>query len=183
MKKPQPRVLVVNTDLQLRRTIAAVLTAEGFKTTTAADGPAALLAMATSEFSVVVIEKNLQTRDDGPKIVKQGRLRHPGMKALYLAGCFYNPAGDPDLDSWVPMPFKIREMVGCAWELHYRGRQSDSVIMPRFDIEIGRLVSTRHMTAPLVPIALSSLKPIRHHRLSAPRRRLQRGSSGVPPQM
>ena len=183
MKKPQPRVLVVDTDLQLRRTIAAVLTAEGFKTTTAEDGPSALLAMATSEFSVIVIEKNLQALDDGPEIVKQGRLRHPRLKALYLSGYLDSISGDPDLDSWVPMPFKIREMVGCTWELHYRGHDPNPVIMPRFDVEIGRLISARRAGAPLIPIALSSLKPVRHHRLSAARRRLPRGSGGVPPPM
>jgi DNA-binding response OmpR family regulator len=167
-------VLVVNTDPQLRRTIAAVLTAEGFKTTTAEDEPSALLAMATSEFSIVVIEKNLQTLDDGPKIVRQGRLRHPRLKALYLSAYFDSLSGDPDLDSWVPMPFRIGELVSCTWELHCRGRQPSTVIMPLFDVEIGRSVSIQRTAAAPIPTVLPLVITVRHRRPSATRRPLQR---------
>jgi CheY-like chemotaxis protein len=142
MTQPPPRLLIVNSNPDIRKVLAAVLTNEGFGVATAKDGTSALVTIATGDFSVIVIgknlpDKNLPHNDYGMEIVRRGRIHHPKLKALYLADYLDFSCGDPDLDSCLAAPFKLREIVGCIWELHHRDLRQNTITAPRLDVELG----------------------------------------------
>jgi two-component system, OmpR family, response regulator len=137
MKRSRPRVLIVDGNPDLRQIIAAALGDEGFSVATAADAPSALPQLASGSFAIVIAEMRLPANGDGIAMVQRARRRQPTLKALYISDGPVRSEPDPDRDSCITKPFKIREIIGCAWELYHRGSKPQQVAVPRLDIEVG----------------------------------------------
>jgi CheY-like chemotaxis protein len=143
MTQPPPRLLIVSSNPDIRKVLAAVLANEGFGVATAEDGASALVTIATGDFSIIVIGENLPHDDCVTEIVRRGRIHHPKLKALYLADYHDLPCGDSDLDSCLAAPFKLRETVGCIWELHHRDLRRNAIAAPRLDVELGGPIAAK----------------------------------------
>jgi len=121
MTEGQFQILVVDDDPGMRDLLCGILSDEGFPVTAVADEPAAMEKIATGAFSLVIMDIRLAQGQDGRAIVQWARKTQPTLKSLYISG---GPGGlpfDPDLDGFISKPFKPREVIGCVWELYYRG--------------------------------------------------------------
>jgi len=146
IKPPQPRVLVVNSNPEIGSVIANVLGNEGFSVVVVEDGQAPLFKIATGDFSIVVLEKSRHREKDGIEIVRQARTYHPALKALYLSSRPDLMEDACELDTCLVAPFRLRELVGCTWELYYRGARSNATAVPRLDVELSS--AARDITSP-----------------------------------
>lgn len=118
-------ILVVIDDCERREQVARILGDEGFPVTVAAEGLAALRAVGTRRFTMVVAAADLPGSLDGATTVRQARTRQPWLKALYLDNSrVRRDRGNPDIDEIIAAPFERCELVGCTFELLQRGAQA-----------------------------------------------------------
>lgn len=124
MEQPSPRVLIVEDDPQIAELLEYVLEQEGFAVDMADGAVTALQKIYATRFDLVVMDVRLDGEIDGIEIARRGRRRYPSLRVLFISGRADPVAGDPALDDFVKKPFKIREFLGCVWELLYRDLQA-----------------------------------------------------------
>jgi CheY-like chemotaxis protein len=114
-------ILVVIEDRERRKEVARILGDEGFAITAAAEGLAALRAVGSQRFAMVVAASRLPGSLDGATTVRQARVRQPWLKALFIEdGSVRRDRSNPDTDDFIAAPFERRELIGCAFELLHR---------------------------------------------------------------
>ena len=114
-------ILVVVNDRERRERAARILADEGFTVTEATEGLAALRAVSTQRYALLVAAAQLPGLLDGPTTVRQARVRQPWLKALYIAELGHRPVrGNPDTDDVIAAPFERHELIGCTFELLQR---------------------------------------------------------------
>src|SRR5580658_8570078 len=92
-------ILVVIDDREPRERVARILGDEGFAITAAAEGLAALRAVGSQRFAMVVAANRLPGSLDGATTVRQARTRQPWLKALFIDDAsIRRDRGNPDLD-------------------------------------------------------------------------------------
>ena len=114
-------ILVVIDDAERRERVARIVADEGFAVTSAAEGLAALRAVGTHHYALVVAAPQLPGSLDGATTVRQARTRQPWLKTLYIVDA--NPLqhrGNPDIDDVITAPFERHELIGCIFELLQR---------------------------------------------------------------
>jgi CheY-like chemotaxis protein len=114
-------ILVVVDDRERRERAVRILANEGFAVTAAAEGLAALRAVGTQHYALIVAASRLPGSLDGPTTVRQARIRQPWLRALYIEERANRPPrGNPDTDDVIAAPFERHELIGCAFELLQR---------------------------------------------------------------
>jgi CheY-like chemotaxis protein len=114
-------ILVVIDDRQSRERVVRLLAAEGFAVTAAAEGLAALRAIGTKRYALVVAAARLPGSLDGATTVRQARTRQPWLKALYIEhSSARRDRGNPDTEDIITVPFERHELIGCTFELLQR---------------------------------------------------------------
>lgn len=114
-------ILVVIDDYERRERVARILGDEGFAVTTAAEGLAALRAVGSQRFAMVVAAAQLPGSLDGATTVRQARTRQPWLKALFIDDSHLrHDRGNPDIDDFIAAPFERHELIGCTFELLQR---------------------------------------------------------------
>jgi CheY-like chemotaxis protein len=81
----QPRVLIVDDELQVRIFVERVLDSAGYLTTTAADGPAAVEAAKAERFDLLITDMMMPGMN-GDEVAPRVRAFSRGLKVLYLTG-------------------------------------------------------------------------------------------------
>ena len=129
-------ILVVDHSDARRRAVEAVLRDEGFAVTAAAEGLAALRAIARQEFALVVAAMNLPGTLDGVVTMRQARVRRPCLKFLLINDCAQAPLWlNRDSEDVLAAPFQRWELLGCVFELIQRPPASEGA-------DLGRRVRT-----------------------------------------
>lgn len=115
-----PSVLIVDDDDHVREVVAAMLEEAGFKVAAAASGWDALDLIEHHEFDLAVVDVGLPDGLDGVAMIRCARARRPQIRCLFISG-FSDPiTDDPERDDFVGKPFRLTELLGCAWELLHR---------------------------------------------------------------
>jgi len=83
------RVLVVDDDIGIARTLAEILTGWGCVVDTAADGQEALDKLRTESFELVITDV-VMPRMDGYEVYREVQVRHPGMPVLMMTAFHYD---------------------------------------------------------------------------------------------
>jgi two-component system OmpR family response regulator len=121
-KAPRIKVLVIDDDPDVRALLSSMLRREGFLVSTAADGPSALQLIEENDFHVLITDIRLPPPMDGIETVRRARECVPGLRSLFISGDGECRWADPDKDEFVSKPFCDRELLGCVWELLWRGK-------------------------------------------------------------
>ncbi len=106
-------LLVVEDFAPMSVLFVRVLTAEGYRVTSAATGPAAQAACATEDFDLIVTDVEIPG-GNGAELARLVAAERPGLRVLFVSG-----NAEPDLDLRVPggrtdflqKPFDIYELV------------------------------------------------------------------------
>ena len=115
-------ILVVIDDRERRERIAGILGNEGFAVTAAAEGLAALRAIGTQHYALVIAGTCLPGSLDGATTVRQARARQPWLKALYIEDGSARPERcGAGIDDVITAPFERHELIGCTFEMLQRG--------------------------------------------------------------
>lgn len=115
-------ILVVIDDPERRERVARLLGDEGFAVSAAAEGLAALRAVGSRRFAMIIAASRLPGSLDGATTVRQARTRQPWLKALFIDdSCRRHDRGNPDSDDFIAAPFERHELIGCTFELLQRG--------------------------------------------------------------
>ncbi len=115
-------ILVVIDDREKRERVARILGDEGFAVTAAAEGLAALRAIAGRRFAMAVAAMRLPGSLDGATTIRQARVKQPWLKVLFLDDSgIRRDRGNPDTDDFITAPFERHELIGCTFELLQRG--------------------------------------------------------------
>jgi DNA-binding response OmpR family regulator len=115
--EPAPAVLVVEDDDCVRDTISEVLIETGFCVHTAATGWEALALLDERPFDIIIADISLPGGLNGLEMAQSARLRHPTLKCLFISGQRDPIICDPQLDDFVPKPFRPFELLGCVWKV------------------------------------------------------------------
>lgn len=115
-----PSVLVVDDDDRVRDTVVAMLQDAGFRVTGAASGWEALDLIDEREFDLAVVDVGLPGDLTGINLVRCVRVKRPQQRCLFISGFADPVADDPERDDFVRKPFRLNELLGCAWELLQR---------------------------------------------------------------
>jgi CheY-like chemotaxis protein len=125
-------ILVVVNDLARRERIARILTEDGFAVTETAEGLAALRAVGSRRFSLIVADMSLPGSLDGLTTVRRARQRQPWLRALYTGKAARRPIQvNPDTDDFIAAPFERWELLGCTFELLQRGEMAGASDLAR----------------------------------------------------
>jgi CheY-like chemotaxis protein len=125
-------ILVVIDDGESRERVARILGSEGFAITVAAEGLAALRALAAKRFALVVAATGLPGSLDGRTTVRQARARQPWLKALLIDdGRERYDRGNPETEDFIAAPFERHELIGCTFELLQRGTREGADLWRR----------------------------------------------------
>ena len=111
------RILVVEDNDQLRSLIEATLSDAGFIVETAVTGWEAIALIEEGPVDLVVADIGLPGGLDGLELARHLRLRHPGLKCLFISGAHEPVVCDIKLDDFVPKPFRPMELLGCVWKV------------------------------------------------------------------
>jgi len=117
MCKHAPTILVVDDDEEICETISNLLTDAGFAVQTAATGREALAIVDEAPVDMMVADIRLPDGLDGLTMVRKARMRHPGLKCLFISGNRGPIICDPALDDFVAKPFRLQELLGCVWKV------------------------------------------------------------------
>jgi CheY-like chemotaxis protein len=114
-------ILVVDDETEVRELVETILNDAGFAVASASDGAAALQIIETEAVDLAVVDMRLPGGLNGLETVRQARVRHPDLKALFISGVEPIPTRrDPDRDDFVSKPFSDLEFLGCVFELLLR---------------------------------------------------------------
>jgi DNA-binding NtrC family response regulator len=119
------RVLVVDDEAELARGLAKVLGRRGFEVAVAADGEAALAAVAAQRFDVVLLDIKMPGRD-GLAILPEIGARAPGTPVVLMTGHLSPdgvPGPPPGAFAYVIKPHRIPELVAVI-EAAARAREA-----------------------------------------------------------
>lgn len=83
MDAPAPRVLVVDDEPALRRTVVRMLMARGMQVATAEDGPRALQMMSTEPFDVALVDL-IMPNMGGLELLQRSRKLHPDVEVVMM---------------------------------------------------------------------------------------------------
>ena len=115
-------VLVVTDDRERRERVLQILGDEGFAVTAAGEGLAALRALGTRRYALIITAIRLPGSLDGRTTVRQARARQPWLKALYIEDRIdRRERNNPDIDDVITAPFERHALIGCTFELLQRG--------------------------------------------------------------
>lgn len=115
-------ILVLIDDRGQRERVLQILGNEGFAVTAAGEGLAALRAIGSQRYALVIAATRLPGSLDGRTTVRQARMRQPWLKALYLEDRIdRREHNNPEIEDVVAAPFERHELVGCTFELLQRG--------------------------------------------------------------
>jgi DNA-binding response OmpR family regulator len=110
----------VDDDDRVRDTVVAMLEDSGFRVAAAASGWEALDLIDRRNFDLAVVDVGLPDDLTGIDLVRCIRAKRPQQRCLFISG-FADPiADDPERDDFVRKPFRLAELLGCAWELLQR---------------------------------------------------------------
>jgi two-component system, OmpR family, response regulator MprA len=130
-------ILVVLDDNQRRERAVRILADEGFAVSEAAEGLAALRAIGSRRFALIVAASRLPGSLDGRTTVRQARARQPWLKALYIEDGTCRPARrNPNTDDVIAAPFERHELVGCTFELLLRNAGDMADLSRRARVEL-----------------------------------------------
>jgi DNA-binding response OmpR family regulator len=131
MLKRLPSVLVVDGDDRVRVTVASMLQDAGFRVATAASGWEALDLLEQREFDLAVVDVGLPDDLTGLDLIRCVRARRPQLRCLFISGFAEPVVDDPERDDFVRKPFRLGELLGCAWELLQRKVSETPIDLPR----------------------------------------------------
>ncbi|HEY1799207.1 MAG TPA: response regulator [Stellaceae bacterium] len=130
MLRRLPSVLVVDDDDDVRETIVALLEQAGFRVASASSGWDALDLIDQRDFDLAVVDVGLPEDLTGVDLVRCIRAKRPQQRCLFISG-FSDPiADDPERDDFVRKPFRLAELLGCAWELLQRNVSETPADLP-----------------------------------------------------
>lgn len=115
-----PSVLVVDDDDHVRDIVVAMLSDAGFRVVGAASGWDALDLIEERDFDLAVVDVGLPEDLTGIDLMRCVRARRPQQRCLFISGFADPVADDPERDDFVRKPFRLNELLGCAWELLQR---------------------------------------------------------------
>jgi DNA-binding response OmpR family regulator len=110
---PYTRILIVDDEANLRRTVAIGLRLEGFEVVEAGDGLDALCVLDEVAVDIALVDL-MMPRMNGLDLARQMRLRHPGVQvvltsAYHLSRRQLELAG-VDVVGFVPKPYDLPEL-------------------------------------------------------------------------
>lgn len=108
-------VLVVDDELGMRETLAEILTAFGYRVCAAADGEAALVAIAREHFDVVVMDIRMPGRD-GISVLREVGAPPPQviLMTAYAQAEQVQEALEVNAFAVVGKPFKVLDLLGLV---------------------------------------------------------------------
>jgi CheY-like chemotaxis protein len=125
-------ILVVIDDRVRRERVVRILVDEGFDVSAVAEGLAALRAVATQSYALVIAATELPGSLDGATTVRQARTRQPWLRALFIdESRVRRDRGSCDTDDFITVPFERHELIGCTFELLQRGKDETADLSRR----------------------------------------------------
>jgi CheY-like chemotaxis protein len=116
-------ILVVIDDSVRRERVTRILADEGFAVSAAAEGLAALRAVGSQRYALIIAAAQLPGSLDGATTVRQARARQPWLKALFVDDSHgRREQTNRDADDFIAVPFERHELIGCTFELLQRGK-------------------------------------------------------------
>jgi len=82
----QPRLLLVDDDVDVLVTLEAILQAEGYDVLALGSAAAALAALRDAEFDVIMADLHIETNDEGLSLLAQARESSPHTQGIILTG-------------------------------------------------------------------------------------------------
>lgn len=131
MLMPVPSVLVVDDDDRVRETLAEMLEGAGFRVAAAGSGWEALDLLENTDFDLAVVDVGLPDDLSGLAFVRCVRAKRPEIRCLFISGFADPVTDDPERDDFVRKPFRLGELLGCAWELLQRKIPETLIDLPR----------------------------------------------------
>jgi two-component system, OmpR family, response regulator MprA len=161
-----PSVLVVDDDVHVRETLVAMLSAAGFRVAAAASGWEALDLVEEREFDLAVVDVGLPEDLTGLDLIRCVRAKRPELRCLFISGFADPVADDPERDDFVRKPFRLSELLGCAWELLQRKVSETPIDLPhrreRWLIQAARVDCLRRERKQhaRTPLAATAVQPV-----------------------
>lgn len=126
---PAGTVLLVEGEQNVRALLGKYLAEQGYSILEARDGEEALERCKTHKAPTIslMICDLVMTEMNGIELARRARSHHPGMKTLYLSAHSESSMiyrGIPLTDiSFLPKPFKLKELIGAVNELLSRDKK------------------------------------------------------------
>ncbi len=119
-------MLLVEDEDAVRLFGARALRNKGYKVLEARSGEAALEIMASHKDPVdLIITDVVMPRMDGPTLIKEVRLKQPGLKVIFISGYAednFRRRLDMDADiHFLPKPFSLKQLAGKVKEVMREG--------------------------------------------------------------
>jgi len=159
-----PSVLVVDDDDRVRETVAMMLEGGGFTVAAAASGWEALDLIEQREFELAVVDIGLPDDLNGIDLIRCVRAKRPQLRCLFISGFADPVVDDPERDDFVRKPFRLAELLGCAWELLQRKIPETPIDLPhrreRWLIQAARVdCLRRERKRPRPVLAVAAVQP------------------------
>jgi DNA-binding NtrC family response regulator len=104
-------VLVVEDEVLIRMTLAAMLRDEGFTVIEACDADEALVALATTPIEVLLTDVRMEGSMDGLELAGRVRSTMPDLKIVVVSGHLAAEKAVGVADAFVPKPYQAEDVV------------------------------------------------------------------------
>jgi DNA-binding response OmpR family regulator len=111
----KPRILLVDDDIRLLKIIREILECEGYRVTTKSSGEAAIEALHSEAFDVVITDLEMG-QTDGIAVLRETRRANPETRVLLFTGSHVDPI-QLGADDYVSKPCRLnrlcQKVAGC----------------------------------------------------------------------